>query len=359
MEENQDNKKTIKQYIAEFPYIQVIFIIGIIIVFFIIPYKNNQELSIKPLSQGWMTINPPEKTTCVLQWGEYVIAGDNKGVYRINIETGKVIEKFKQEINMEYVKALMVDKENKLWVCHINGAAVFDGTKWTNYSTKNGLPDNRANCVIQDDKGLIWVGTSKGIGIFNGKTWKIMTIKDGLKVDMVNVIAQHSNGTMFFGAYLTNMGGVSCFCNGKWQYFDTKNGLTHDYINCFYEDRNNGMWVGTGFLDRGGTSRLVFEKGKWIIEKTLTTQDGLAGEKVCAIFEQTEEGIMWYGSEYDGVSFNKNGKWSSLDSKDGIAGCEVKSILFDSNKTMWFATPEGISRITDEAMKRAIEEHMK
>lgn len=354
----QTNKKSIKQILSEFPYIQVILIIGLISAAFLIPDNTNVTSDKKGLPQGWMTINPPKKTTCILQWKDAVIAGDNQGVYKINIETGKVLDKYAQNVSMEYVKALMVDKNNCLWVCHINGASKFDGVSWVNYSIKNGLPDNRANCILQDSKGLIWIGTSKGIGIFDGKAWYSMTTKDGLASDMVNVIAEHTNGTMFFGSYLTNIGGVSCLYKGKWQYFSTKNGLMHDYINCFYEDKSNRIWIGTGFLERGGACILEFKGGKWLIAKTLTVKDGLAGEKVCTIFEQKDEGIMWFGSEYDGISFNKNGKWGAIDYTDGLAGCEVKSILLDKNETMWFATPDGISRITKEALQKAIESHL-
>lgn len=352
----QNNKKSIKQFMAEFPFIQLIFIIGIISVFFFIPKNNNISSSnTRSIPEGWMTINPPKKTTCILQWKDYVIAGDNEGVYKINLKTGKLIEKYMQSVSMEYVKALMIDKDNSLWVCHINGASKFDGKDWINFSVKNSLPDNRANCILQDSKGLIWIGTSKGVGIFDGKAWRVITVKDGLASDMVNVIFQHANGTVFFGSYLTNDGGVSCLYKGKWQYFNTKNGLSHDYINCFYQDKNQGVWVGTGFLERGGTSRLEFKNGKWLITKTLTTKDGLAGEKVCAVFEQPKEGIMWFGSEYDGISFNKNGRWSSISYKDGLAGCEVKSILLDSNGNMWFATPDGITRIAEKAFNKIIE----
>ncbi|MGE5473433.1 MAG: two-component regulator propeller domain-containing protein [Ignavibacteriales bacterium] len=351
-------RKSIKQFLTDFPYIQVALIVGVILAVFLIPKNTNLTAGKKSLSQGWMTINPPKKTTCILQWKDYAIAGDNEGVYKINLDTGKVNEKFAPKISMEYVRALMVDKNDCLWVCHINGASKFNGKSWENFSIKNGLPDNRANCIMQDSKGLIWVGTSKGIGIYDGKAWRSMTTKDGLISDMVNAIAQHTNGTMFFGSYLTNIGGVSCFYNGKWQYFNTKNGLPHDYINCFYQDSNKGMWVGTGFLERGGTCKLVFENGKWAISKVLTVKEGLAGEKVCAIFEQKNDGIMWFGSEYDGISFNKNGEWSSIDYLDGLAGCEVKSILFDKNQTMWFATPDGVSRITDKALKETIKAHL-
>ena len=351
MEEN-NNKKSIRQYLSDFPYIQVLFVIGITVFIFLYPHdKNSTNKNILP--EGWMTINPPGKVTTVIQWQNSVFAGDNKGVYKIELSTGKVLEKLKQDVQMEYVRALMIDNKDNLWVCHINGASKFDGKRWINFNVNNGLPDNRANCVLQDSKGLIWIGTSKGIGIYDGNAWKQMTVKDGLITDMVNVIAQHTNGTMFFGSYLTNDGGVSCLYKGKWQYFTAKNGLSHDYINCFYQDKSQGIWVGTGFLERGGACRFQFKDGEWVITKTLTYKDGLAGEKVCSIFEQ-KNGIMWFGSEYDGISFNKEGKWGVVDYKKGLAGCEVKSMLLDSYGTMWFATPDGISRVTSKALEKAI-----
>lgn len=356
--ENQDsmesNRKSIKQYLADFPYIQVAFIIGLLLAVFLIPNNTNLTTGKKGLPQGWMTINPPKKTTCIIQWNDTAVAGDNEGVYRIELKTGKLLEKYTQSIKMEYVRALMIDDKESLWVCHINGVSKFDGNSWANFSIKNGLPDNRANCILQDSKGLIWVGTSKGVGIFNGKAWRTMTIKDGLISDAINVIAQHTNGSIFFGSYLTNNGGISCLYNGKWQHFNTKNGLLHDFITCFFEDSKNAMWVGTGFLERGAASKLECKNGKWLITKTLTAKDGLAGEKVCSIFEQKNKGIMWFGSEYDGIAFTQNGKWKTIAPNQGLAGCEVKSIMYDTIGNMWFATPDGTTRINEEALEKVI-----
>lgn len=52
--------------------------------------------------------------------------------------------------------------------------------KYTNYSTKDGLPSNHVYTILQDAKGFMWFLTDKGMVKYNGKTFKTFTTKNGL-----------------------------------------------------------------------------------------------------------------------------------------------------------------------------------
>ena len=327
-------------------------ILGIVLLSLFFGYLIHGELSKREtvIPHGWMTINPPKWTMALVQWNESIIAADNEGIYKINMSNGKVMEKLRQTISMNYVRDLFVDNENNLWVCHLSGVSKFDGKIWTNYSKSDGLPDNRTNCILQDENKNIWVGTDNGIGIYDGKDWRVMSSKDGLLVDSVNVMLFLKNGTMFFGSNVSPKGGISVLYKNEWNYFTTENGIPHNYITTLYEDTKGKVWAGTGFLDKGGACRFDLIDGKWAITKTLRKKDGLAGEKVCSIYEQSN-GIIWFGSEYDGIAFNKSGRWQTISPGQGLAGNEVKAILYDSIGNMWLATPTGITRLTSNALK--------
>jgi signal transduction histidine kinase/ligand-binding sensor domain-containing protein len=43
---------------------------------------------------------------------------------------------------------------------------------FTNYTTAQGLPDNRINSIMQDSRGFIWIGTPEGLSRFDGKSFK-------------------------------------------------------------------------------------------------------------------------------------------------------------------------------------------
>jgi ligand-binding sensor domain-containing protein len=43
---------------------------------------------------------------------------------------------------------------------------------FTNFTTAQGLPDNKINSIAQDTRGFIWIGTAEGLSRFDGKNFK-------------------------------------------------------------------------------------------------------------------------------------------------------------------------------------------
>ncbi|MBK7159519.1 MAG: hypothetical protein IPH77_13515 [Ignavibacteria bacterium] len=64
------------------------------------------------------------------------------------------------------VYEMMQDREGYMWFATANGVSRFDGHKFTNYSTKDGLNTNSIICLIEGNKGEIYFGNEKKILIF-------------------------------------------------------------------------------------------------------------------------------------------------------------------------------------------------
>lgn len=108
--------------------------------------------------------------------------------------------------NPNYIISLKVDNDGIVW-CGTwgGGLARFDGEKWTNYTTADGLPANFIFMLHKDDKGTIWIGTSKGLARREGNGFKVMTMADGLFAENVFSLAAEENGTLWVGGF----GGVA------------------------------------------------------------------------------------------------------------------------------------------------------
>ena len=59
------------------------------------------------------------------------------------------------------VYCMAEDKEGFLWFGTETGLSRFDGTRFSNFTTQNGLPDNDVLNVFADNKGRIWLATFK------------------------------------------------------------------------------------------------------------------------------------------------------------------------------------------------------
>ncbi len=108
--------------------------------------------------------------------------------------------------NPNYIISLEVDDNGVVW-CGTwgGGLASFDGEKWVNYTTTEGLPSNFIFMLRKDDKGTVWIGTSKGLARREGNGFKVLTMADGLFAENVFSLAVEKNGTLWVGSF----GGVA------------------------------------------------------------------------------------------------------------------------------------------------------
>ena len=108
--------------------------------------------------------------------------------------------------NPNYVIALEVDRKGQVWVGTWGGGlSHFDGTRWTTYTTVEGLPGNHIFMLYRDLKGRLWIGTNNGLALWQNGKFKVMTTADGLFDNNVFAMTTTRNGDMWIGSY----GGVA------------------------------------------------------------------------------------------------------------------------------------------------------
>lgn len=108
--------------------------------------------------------------------------------------------------NPNYIVAMEVGRDGVVWAGTWGGGlARFDGRKWTNYTTAEGLPGNHVFMLHFDPQGRLWIGTNNGLALFNNGKFKVMTVADGLFGNTVFSMATSGDGSMWVGSY----GGVA------------------------------------------------------------------------------------------------------------------------------------------------------
>jgi len=124
-----------------------------------------------------------------------------------------------------------------------------------------------------------------------------------------------------------------------------KDGLTGNTVTAIFEDSAGNMWFGT-------TNGVSCYDGKTF--KNFTQKDGLALNTVGAIFEDSK-GVLWLGTgrwdtEGKGISCYDGKTFKNFTTNDGLAGNTVMDIFEDRDGDLWFATQEGgVSRYDGSA----------
>jgi len=113
---------------------------------------------------------------------------------------------------------------------------------WRNFTTKDGLPANKAY-TVRIDGDRVLVGTHEGLAVYENGKWRTYTTKDGLPHNgIVSIDVSKLTGDVWIGT----LGGLSRWSSGKFENFTQFNsGMPNDLVYCVFCDGKD-IWVATG-----------------------------------------------------------------------------------------------------------------
>ncbi len=216
--------------------------------------------------------------------------------------------------------------------------------RWENFSTANGLPDNRVYSVCVDG-GRIWAGTDNGLALYENGKWRVFTTADGLAHRAVLYLALDKKTHTL---WIATMGGLSRYSAGRIDTFTQLNsGLPNDVV---YGVTVQGdlVWVATA----AGGARFDTRTDQWsIFNERNTPMQEIWTYNVSAAEDKVYYAV-WGGGvlEYD----VKTERWKDyrdpddeneivLHKDEGLIH-EITSSVSYVNKILWVSTYFGASR---------------
>jgi ligand-binding sensor domain-containing protein len=252
------------------------------------------------------------------------ICEDNNGIIYLGTDGDGVFTfdgiEFKSLVGLDkkYIRSIKKDENGNLWFATAgNGLYLLKVTgtssEISNFSTNDGLLNNRLTTLYIDKKGRIWYGTENhGIGyIFNEKVnEKTITTQDGLVANSIRSLVEDNNGYLWIG---TGGSGISSFnlYDNKQEIknYDHANGLSSSNIYLLTIDRKNNLISGT----ETGLDYISFNENRKIKTiKHYSKGDGFTGIEACqnAVYND-KDGTIWFGtinglSKYNPANSTKN-----------------------------------------------------
>ena len=183
--------------------------------------------------------------------------------------------------------------------------------------------------------GVLWVlavGCARAEDVsFLMQSWRTT---DGLPQNSVGAIAHTADGYLWVGT----MAGVARFDGVRFTVYGLGEGLRRPHISALADDGEGGVWIGTY---GGGLSRL--HDG---VLKTLTTEDGLAGNTVSALATAGSGGI-WVGGS-NGLQRWTQAGFQTFGEAEGLPASEVSDIAVGAGGAVWVSMGEaGLFRLSD------------
>jgi ligand-binding sensor domain-containing protein len=216
--------------------------------------------------------------------------------------------------------------------------------RWENFTTANGLPDNRVYSVCVDG-GRIWAGTDNGLALYENGKWRVFTTADGLAHRAVLYLALDKKTHTL---WIATMGGLSRYSAGRMDTFTQLNsGLPNDVV---YGVTVQGdlVWVATA----AGGARFDTRSNQWsLFNERNTPMYEIWTYNVTAAEDKVYYAV-WGGGvlEYD----VQTERWKDYNDPDGETEIvlhkdeglihEVTTSVSYVNKILWVATYFGASR---------------
>ena len=227
-----------------------------------------------------------------------------------------------------------IDSKGALWIATAKGLSHFNGSKFKNYSRKDGLPSSLVTAVHidQNDDSRIWMGSrSSGLTRFDAKGFYTFSVQDGLPSNNIQDIKQAENGDLVLACYNK---GVAKYDGKKFKLFDV--GLDDKRVISIAFGPENQIWAGTESAGIG-----VLEDNRF---RMIRDTDGLGHNELFSLYNDGSR--MWAGTFGGGVSCFYEGTWFTMNELDGLNSNSIGAIISLNPNQVMIGGKKGISIFT-------------
>ena len=251
------------------------------------------------------------------------------------------------------VRRIVRDSRGFLWFCTDEGVSRFDGHRFVNYGSDQGLPRAVVNDLLETRSGDYWVATDDGLVRFDPKARPMFTTVAPTDQDRrartITVLFEAGDGTIWAGSR-----------NDLYRLDDARGhpslrrveiGLTNEYsdereIVKLVEDEQGSLWIATalGLFRRWPDGRAV----------RYTVRDGLPAQYLSDLFEDHDK-HLWAATREGGVfRFHADDSHppvidASITMANGLLNNWVTCLFETSDRRLWAGTIKGLSEILPNA----------
>jgi signal transduction histidine kinase/ligand-binding sensor domain-containing protein len=226
--------------------------------------------------------------------------------------------------------SVLAATDGSIWMGTYNSLIRWKNGQVAIYARKDGLPDDAVESLFQDDRGLIWIATPRGVVYFESGRFVSANVPSG---GYVHGIAQDKFGGLWFNQdqSLVHLMGEHTVEQIPWP----RLGGNDDPWSLIPDPKRGGLWL--GFVDR----MAYFKDGQ--VRASYTQADGLGAGRV-ADLHLDDDGTVWAATD-GGLSRLKDGRITTLTSRNGLPCDSVHWAREDDNHSVWLNMACGLARI--------------
>src|SRR5271166_3383072 len=258
----------------------------------------------------------------------------------------------------DLVTSIFEDREGSVWVSTSTGLDRFREFVVPTVSVSQGLSIAAADVLESTPDGSIWIATADGLNRWqdghmtvygrqnvakpNGRTDQRPAIVDTRVTEVSNsglrnkvyALGQDDRGRLWAGS----REGVFYFDRGR---FVRVPGLPGGDTSAIAGDGHGKVWIGN--LDHG----LIYSTPEGAVQRIPWARFGQNYAAV-ALLPDRLQGGLWLGFVEGGIAYLKDGQIrASYNAAEGLGNGEVMDLQYGSDGAVWAATEGGLSRVKD------------
>lgn len=234
------------------------------------------------------------------------------------------------------IESICEDPEGTIWAATQNGVLVRkSGDHWDPIPKSDQWPGD-ATCVTADAQGRVWVGTRQhGLHCWRDGKFVQWGDADLLRGQTLHTLLVSKSGDVWMGQETPNA--ILRLRDGHVTSFPIP--ITVRIIRAMVEDAAGNIWAGTS---KGNLLRIDGEK---VIEASPRSQDDLVAIRC---LHTTPDGALWIGYAGAGIGRLKDGRYTEINSSQGVFDDYISHIVADGRGWLWFGANRGLFKVREE-----------
>jgi signal transduction histidine kinase len=223
-------------------------------------------------------------------------------------------------------------RDGSIWVATHDGLTMLKDGRTAIFRKASGLPDDGTQSLFEDYRGRIWVFTNHGLAYFESGRFVAVS---GVPSSEVYSITGDREGNL----WLSGNKGLSHLLEGRLVEHFPWSALGRQQQAKVIVSDQGGLWL--SFWQDGGV--LYFKDGQ--VRTSYTAAEGLGKGPVSGL-QLDRDGALWAATEQGGLSRIKDGRISTLTTRNGLPCDAVHWSTEDDDRSLWLYTACGLVRIS-------------
>lgn len=253
---------------------------------------------------------------------------------------GLSFRSFTQDDGMPVERAvsLQADRNGMIWAGTVGGGLVrFDSVITDVFRPADDVDGNTVRSLCLDREGNLWLGTLNGLFMYNGDRFSIYTTEAGLAGDNILSLYADTSGDLWVGSLTA---GLNLIRNDAVKSLSLPSGLKGSTVWSITPDGKGKLWLGTS----GGP--ILFDPATSAIERPLPDLNGFI---VFTILPR-KDGSVSFGTDR-GIYTWRDGRIFRISTAEGLGDDKVRVLYEDSAGLLWVGTFKGLYYLEGGAVK--------